>query len=87
MLRTVLKIILGSLSAATLFAGSYYGKMSLDELLSDHERMIRLFETGEHELERVGESPALLLRLAREMLNEHARFYACQSQNRPDVSL
>ena len=45
--RTILKILLGSLSAATLFAGNYYGKLSLDETADDHRRMIALYEMAD----------------------------------------
>ena len=83
--RAVLKIVLGTMSAVTLFTGSYYGKMSLSNVIDDHKRMISLYETAEEQILRDGESEELLLFLARECLNENSTWYAYQSKNKPDM--
>lgn len=83
--RAVLKIVLGTMSAVTLFTGSYYGKMSLSNVIDDHKRMISLYETAEERILRDGESEELLLFLARECLNENSTWYAYQSKNKPDL--
>ena len=85
LLRAVLKIVLGTMSALTLFTGSYYGKMSLPDLIDDYRRMIALYETAEEEILAQGERPALLVRLARECLNETSAWYAYQRKNQPEL--
>ena len=87
LIRAVLKILLGTMSAVTLFTGSYYGKMSLSQSIDDHKRMIALYEEVEAEKTTKGESEDLLLFLAREFLNENSTWYAYQSKNTPDISL
>ena len=85
--RTVMKIVLGSLSAATLFAGSYYGKLSLEESGRDHERMAALYSAAEEHILKNGETEDFLLLLAKEELEENSRWYAYQSMNGPDINI
>ena len=94
--RCIIKVALGSLSATTLFVGNYYGKMSLDNVMEDHRRMIALYEKAERDIttkdetgggEAKCESEALLLDLAREFLNENSTWYAYQSTNRLEISI
>ena len=85
--RTLLKILLGGLSAATLFVGNYYGKLSLDETLNDHARMLSLYEMAEDQIQREGETEEFLYKLACEELSENSNWYAYQSINKPDISL
>lgn len=85
--RTILKILLGTVSAATIFAGDYYGKLSLDETIEDHKRMIALYEYAEQTILENGESRDVLLDLAREELNENSNWYAYQMKNRPNINL
>ena len=85
--RTILKIVLGGLSAMTLCAGNYYGKLSLDETMDDHRRMIALYETAATKVLAGGESKDLLLKLAREELNENSSWYSYRSINTPDIGL
>ena len=85
--RTWLKIVMGTLSAITIFAGNYYGKLSLEETENDHLRMISLFSTAQETAAREGETPKLLYRLAREELNENANWYAYRSVNKPDLGI
>lgn len=84
-IRVVLKVLLGIMSAVTLFTGSYYGKMSLSNSIEDHKRMIALYETTEEKITEEGETEELILFLAREFLNENSTRYAYQSQNKPDI--
>ena len=86
-IRAALKILLGTLSAVTLFTGSYYGKMSLSNEIDDHQRMIALYEQTEQEILQNGETKELLLSLARECLNENSTWYAYQSKNTSDITL
>ncbi len=84
-IRTVLKIVLGTMSAITLFTGSYYGKMSLSNIIADHRRMIILYNAAEKEIEKNGETEELIVFLAREFLTENSAWYAYQSKNKPDI--
>ena len=86
-IRTVLKVLLGTMSAVTLFTGSYYGKMSLPNEIDDHTRMIALYESAEQSILESGETDELLLSLARDYLNENSTWYAYQSKNTPDIVL
>ena len=80
--RAVLKIVMGVMSAATLFAGNYYGKLSMEEEADDHTRMILLFENAKSEY---GEK--LSYKLIREILGENARWYSYKSRGKAEISL
>ena len=84
-IRAVLKIVLGTMSAATLFTGNYYGKMSVSSAVDDHRRMIALYDEAEKEIMENGESRELQLMLAGEFLSENSSWYAYQSRNKPDI--
>lgn len=86
-IRVILKVLLGTMSAATLFTGSYYGKMSLPNIIDDHKRMIALYEKAEEGITKSGETEDLLLFLAREYLNETSAWYAYQSKNTSELIL
>ncbi len=85
--RVVFKVVLGTMSAITLFAGSYYGKMSLSNVIDDHRRMTALYEDAEKKVAEKGETREILLGLARECLNENSTWYAYQSSNGTDIVL
>ena len=85
--RVVLKVAMGSFSAMTLFAGNYYGKLSLEDTAQDHRRMAALYEKTEEEIIKAGETEELLLKLAKEELSENSSWYAYQSKNTPDISI
>ena len=85
--RVVLKVAMGSFSAMTLFAGNYYGKLSLEDTAQDHRRMAALYEKTEQEILQNGETEELLLKLAKEELSENSSWYAYQSKNTPDIAI
>lgn len=85
--RAILKIVLGTLSAITIFTGSYYGKLSLDNVMEDHRRMIALYTHAEQEIREKGETKEIVMDLAREFLSENSTWYAYQSKNAPEVSI
>ncbi|MBR4447260.1 hypothetical protein [Methanobrevibacter sp.] len=87
MIRSLLKIIVGSMSAFTLFLGSYYGKMSLSNEINDHRRMVMLYEKAENEVLQKGESEDLIMSLAHEFLIENTLWFAYQSNNTPELIL
>ena len=84
--RTLLKIALGSLSAATLFIAGYYGKQSLPRKLSDHAKMQRFYEKIAAQLALRGQTDELLRVLAREELTENGNWCSYQRDNTPDIS-
>ncbi len=86
-IRMLLKVLMGTFSAMTLFAGNYYGRLSLEDTAQDHIRMIALYEKAEKEILSSGETEELLVSLAREELSENSNWYAYQSKNRPVISL
>lgn len=86
LLRTFLKIIIGTMSATTLFISSYYGKMSLSASIDDHGRMKELYESTAKKMEP-GETDELIIDLAREFLIENVVWYAYQKQNTADFVL
>ena len=87
MIRAILKIVIGSMSAGTLFINSYYGKMSLSNEIESHRRMVMLYEKAEREVMQKGESDELIISLAHEFLIENSTWYAYQSKNKIDLIL
>ena len=85
--RTVLKIVMGGISAATLFVSSYYGRLSLPRVLSDHRKMERFYAHMARQLRLQGQTEELLRVLAREELTENGNWYSYQSDNTPDLNL
>lgn len=85
--RTVLKIVLGSISAITLFVANYFGKQSLDRSFSDHTKMARFYAVMSERLARCGQTDALLTVLAREELIENGNWVSYQRDNTPDISV
>ena len=83
--RAILKIIVGTMSAVTLFSSSYYGKLSLTYTINDHKRMIALYDNAEREIARKGETEEILVDLAREFLIENSTWYSYQTKNKPDL--
>ena len=85
--RTVLKILLGTVSAGTLFLASYYGKMSLERKRTDHAKMEAFFRTVDRQTEAWGQTEELLETLAREELTENGNWCSYQRDNAPELNL
>ena len=85
--RTLLKIVLGSISALTLFVANYYGRLSLSRVLSDHGKMERFFARMSERLLEEGQTDALLTTLAREELIENGNWSSYERDNAPEISL
>lgn len=85
--RTGLKILLGTISAVTLFIANYYGRLSLPRILSDHKKMERFYRKMSDQLSRRGQTEELLTVLAREELVENGNWCSYQRDNKPDMSL
>lgn len=84
-LRMYLKFAMGMMSVITIFAESYYGKLSLDNKINDHKRMIELYRVTEKDISIHGESERIVRDLARDFLNENSTWYAYQSKNKPGI--
>ncbi len=85
--RTVLKILMGTISAVTLFVANFYGRLSLPRILSDHRKMERFYAKMSAELEEYGQTELLLTVLSREELTENGNWCSYQRDNKPDVSI
>ena len=85
--RTVLKILMGTISAVTLFVANFYGRLSLPRTLSDHQKMERFYEKMAAEIEKYGQTETVLTALAREELTENGNWCSYQRDNKPDLSL
>lgn len=83
--RTCMILVLGFMSAVTIFVDSYYGKKSLDDVIDDSSRMKELYIEIEQKVMHEGESEEILVDLAREYLIENSIWYAYQNQNKPDL--
>ena len=85
--RTVLKILMGTISAVTLFVANFYGRLSLPRTLSDHQKMERFYARMAAEIEKCGQTETVLTVLAREELTENGNWCSYQRDNKPDLSL
>ena len=85
--RTLWGLLLGSISAAALFISNYYGRLSLPRVTSDHVRMEQFYRTVLDRIDRFGETPGLLLLIAREELIENVNWCSYQRDNTADFNL
>ena len=85
--RAAIKVLLGSLSAITLFTNNYYGKMSLSNVIDDHKKMIALYEEVENKIIKEGEKEELILYLAKESINENSSWYAYECNNEIELNI
>ena len=85
--RTLSKLLLGSISAAALFISNYYGRLSLSRVTSDHAKMERFYQTVLDRIDGYGETPGLLLLIAREELIENGSWCSYQRDNTADFNL
>lgn len=85
--RTLLKILLGTLSAGTLFLGGYYGRMSLSRVTGDHEKMEAFFGKISERIARSGQNEDVLETLAREELAENGNWSSYQRDNAVELNL
>ena len=86
-IRTLIKILLGAVSAGTLFMASYYGKMSLGRVTGDHEKMVRFYEKAADRMVRCGQDEQILEVLVREELAENANWSSYQRDNAPELNI
>ena len=86
-LRTVVKIVVGTFSAATLFTANYYGKLSLGRKRTDSGKMAEFFDAALKEQEGKTVDEAFLLKVAREELSENGNWYSYMKDNAPDLGI
>lgn len=85
--RTITKLLLGGISAATLFISNYYGKLSLSRVVSDHRKMEQFYTAVSDRIDRYGQTEALLVLLSREELIENGNWFSYRQDNAADLSL
>jgi hypothetical protein len=82
-----MKIVLGTVSAGTLFMAGYYGKMSLSRVVGDFQKMEAFYEKAADRIIRRGESEQILETLAREELTENGNWSSYQRDNAPEINV
>lgn len=87
LVRTIVKIVLGTVSAGTLFISGYYGKLSLTRQNSDHEKMERFYNRALEKLDRYGQTEELLADIVREELSENSDWYSYRIEDSPGFDL
>ncbi len=85
--RTLMKVVLGTVSAGTLFLAGFYGKMSLNRIQGDYEKMEAFYEKAADRIARCGENEQILEILAREELTENGNWSSYQQDNALEMSL
>ena len=85
--RTVMKVVMGTVSAGTLFMAGYYGKMSLSRVTGDHEKMVAFYEKAAGRIARCGVNEQMLETLAREELTENGNWSSYQRDNAPELNI
>ncbi len=87
-LRSLLKIVLGGVSAITLFLSSYYGKLSLERKSLDHEKMASLYLSAKEQFERGNaNNDQLFSELAREEIIENGNWFSYCRENSPSFDV
>lgn len=82
------KILWGCISAVTVFAAGYYGKMSLERKSIDHARMSEMFECAARRYDTYpDERPELFRQLAKEEILENGNWVSYCRENKPDFTL
>lgn len=87
-LCSLLKIILGAISAGTVFLTNYFGKLSLERKSMDHEKMAALYAAAKHSLENgTSGRERILLELAREEIIECNNWFSYCRENPPSFDI
>ena len=85
--RSFFKIILGTVSAITLFTSNYYGKLSFERKTIDHQKMMCLYQQADQEFEHNDYNSRLFLNLAREEMIENGEWFSYCRENKPTFNL
>lgn len=87
LIRIILKVAVGSFSAASLFATNYYGKLSLNRVYEDHIKMAAFFKKAQDYIMRFGVSEDFIKELINEELSENSNWYSYEKDNVIDLTL
>jgi len=84
LVRGLFKVALGVVSTVTLFLSSYYGRLSLERQVEDHEKMAVLYERAANAsvIDR-----ELCISLAREEMIENGNWLSYMKENKPGIDL
>lgn len=87
-LRSLFKLLLGIVSAVTVFLAEYYGKLSFGRKTEDHVKMARLYSGASERFEsHPDERKALFLALAREEIIENGNWLSYCKENPPSFNV
>ena len=87
-LRSLMKLLLGGVSAITVFLANYYGKLSFERKSIDHEKMTGLFSSAKEQFESGKIDKKQLFReLAREEIIENGNWFSYCRENPPSFNL
>ena len=85
--KLIMKILLGTLSALTLFVSGYFGRTGVFRQSEDSAKMEKFFRRISGYIEENGQSEELLLLLAREELSENSNWCSYKTEDEPSLSL
>ena len=85
--RTVIKIGVGTFSAATLFIANFYGKMSVSRQSDDNRKMSAFYNYVLSNWETLSKEDGFLEKLASEELIENGNWYSYRLDDAPDLVL
>lgn len=87
-LRSLMKILLGGVSAITVFLANYYGKLSFERKSIDHEKMTGLYSSAKEQFESGKVDKKQLFReLAREEIIENGNWFSYCRENPPSFNV
>jgi len=86
-IKTVYLVLIGTLSAISLFLSSYYGKLALGRKISDHANMIKLYSRANKLIAEDGFSDSVALIVAREEIVENGNWYSYVKENELDINV
>ncbi len=87
-LRSLMKVLLGGVSATTVFLANYYGKLSFERKSIDHEKMIGLYSSAKEQFESGKVDKKQLFReLAREEIIENGNWFSYCRENPPSFNI
>ena len=87
-LRSLMKIIMGGVSAVTVFLSGYYGKLSYDRKSADHAKMAQLYACAEKRFDSDEDKrKKLFSELAREEIIESGNWESYSRQAPPSFNV
>jgi hypothetical protein len=81
-------MVLGGISAITLFISGYYGKLSFERKSFDHEKMVLLYSAANSQFDNeYFDRTKLFLELAREEIIENGNWFSYCRENPPSFNV